>query len=68
MKQAIPSKLYAQGIYYVSSILGLGAKLKGHLEGEFYSEQFDTYRENIQILKRNTIRNCMSSISFKTNV
>lgn len=45
MKQAIPSKLYAQGIYYVSSILGLGAKLKGHLEGEFYSEQFDTYRE-----------------------
>ena len=33
MKQAIPSKLYAQGIYYVSSILGLGAKLKGHLEG-----------------------------------
>ena len=45
MRQAIPIELYAQGIYYVSSILGLGSKLKGHLEGEFYSEQFDTYRE-----------------------
>ena len=45
MNQAVPRELYAQGIYYVSSILGLGAKLKGHLEGEFYSEQFDTYRE-----------------------
>ncbi len=45
MNQAIPRELYAQGIYYVSSILGLGAKLNGHLEGEFYSEQFDTYRE-----------------------
>jgi len=38
MNQAIPRELYAQGIYYVSSILGLGAKLNGHLEGEFYSE------------------------------
>lgn len=45
MNQAVPRELYAQGIYYVSSILGLGAKLKGHLEGEFYSEQFDTYKE-----------------------
>ena len=45
MNQAVPRELYAQGIYYVSSILGLGAKLNGHLEGEFYSEQFDTYRE-----------------------
>lgn len=45
MNQAVPRELYAQGIYYVSSILGLGSKLKGHLEGEFYSEQFDTYRE-----------------------
>lgn len=45
MKQVVPRELYAQGIYYVSSILGLGAKLKGHLEGGFYSEQFDTYRE-----------------------
>ena len=47
MNQAVPRELYAQGIYYVSSILGLGAKLNGHLEGEFYSEQFDTYREKI---------------------
>lgn len=45
MNQAVPRELYAQGIYYVSSILGLGAKLNWHLEGEFYSEQFDTYRE-----------------------
>ena len=45
MNQVVPRELYAQGIYYVSSILGLGSKLKGHLEGGFYSEQFDTYRE-----------------------
>ncbi|MFR4844507.1 MAG: hypothetical protein ACLUAO_00115 [Streptococcus sp.] len=44
MNQAVPRELYAQGIYYVSSILGLGAKLNGHLE-ENLSEQFDTYRE-----------------------
>ena len=43
MNQVVPRELYAQGIYYVSSILGLGAKLKGHLKGGFYSEQFDTY-------------------------
>ncbi|MBP2619876.1 dynamin family protein [Streptococcus panodentis] len=45
MNQSIPRELYAQGIFYVSSILGLGSKLDGQLKGEFYSEQFDTYRE-----------------------
>ena len=28
MNQSIPRELYAQGIFYVSSILGLGSKLK----------------------------------------
>ncbi|WP_295503287.1 dynamin family protein [uncultured Streptococcus sp.] len=44
MNQSIPRELYAQGIFYVSSILGLGAKLDGNLKGEFYSELFDTYK------------------------
>lgn len=64
MNQAVPRELYAQGIYYVSSILGLGAKLNGHLEGEFYSEQFDTYKKNTQILKQNIIRSCIWSLTF----
>ena len=44
MNQSIPRELYAQGIFYVSSILGLGAKLDGNLKGEFYSELFNTYK------------------------
>ena len=44
MNQSIPRELYAQGIFYVSSILGLGSKLDGKLKGEFYSELFDTYK------------------------
>ena len=44
MNQTIPRELYAQGIFYVSSILGLGSKLNGELRGEFYSELFDTYK------------------------
>lgn len=44
MNQSIPRELYGQGIFYVSSILGLGAKLDGNLKGEFYSELFDTYK------------------------
>lgn len=44
MNQSIPRELYAQGIFYVSSILGLGSKLNGELQGEFYSELYDTYK------------------------
>ena len=38
---AVPSNLYAQGIYFVSSILGLGTKLDGAFESENYAERFE---------------------------
>lgn len=38
---AVPSHLYAQGIYFVSSILGLGTKLDGAFESENYAERYE---------------------------
>lgn len=63
LDEYIPSNLYAQGIYFVSSIIGLGAKINGkfltrncarvfHQQGEAYSNPDDPfyislYRYNI---------------------
>ena len=41
LDQAIPRNLYAQGIYFVSSILGLGSKIQGEFVNDYYAEKFD---------------------------
>lgn len=38
-------KMYASGIFFISSIMGLGAKLNGELTDEFYRETFRRQRE-----------------------
>ena len=41
LSMAIPKNLYSGGIYFVSSVIGLGAKTKGEFDNEFYGEIFD---------------------------
>lgn len=41
MEMAIPRHLYAQGIYFVSSILGLGAKTNGRFTSDNYAEKYE---------------------------
>lgn len=41
LDQVIPRSLYAQGIYYTSSILGLGSKIQGEFVNDYYAEKFD---------------------------
>lgn len=41
LSQAVPRNLYSGGLFYVSSILGLGSKNNGEFLDEFYSETFD---------------------------
>lgn len=41
LRQAIPRNLYSGGIFYVSSILGLGAKNKGRFFDDFYDETYE---------------------------
>ncbi len=41
MSWAIPRNLYGQGIYFVSSILGLGAKIDGEFMSDNYAEKFE---------------------------
>ena len=41
MGQSIPRNLYGQGIYFVSSILGLGAKIDGDFMSDNYAEKFE---------------------------
>ncbi len=41
MHWSIPSNLYGQGIYFVSSILGLGAKNSGEFISDNYAEKFE---------------------------
>lgn len=38
--QTIPRNLYSSGLYFVSSIMGLGSKNDGRFENEFYEETF----------------------------
>lgn len=41
MDMAIPRNLYAQGIYFVSSVLGLGSKTSGHFVDDNYAEKYE---------------------------
>lgn len=41
LSEAIPRSMYAQGIYFVSSIMGLGSKTGGEFENEFYAEKYE---------------------------
>ena len=41
MHWSIPSNLYGQGIYFVSSILGLGSKNNGEFMSDNYAEKFE---------------------------
>ncbi len=41
MHWSIPRNLYGQGIYFVSSILGLGAKNDGNFMSDNYAEKFE---------------------------
>ncbi len=41
MAMGVPRNLYAQGIYFVSSILGLGSKTKGVFASDYYAERFE---------------------------
>lgn len=41
LSMAIPKNLYSGGIFFVSSVIGLGAKTKGEFDNEFYGEIFD---------------------------
>lgn len=41
MDMAVPRNLYAQGIYFVSSVLGLGSKSGGRFINENYAEKYE---------------------------
>ena len=41
LRQAIPRNLYSGGLFYVSSILGLGYKNGGDFNDDFYAELFE---------------------------
>lgn len=43
--ETIPKHLYKSGIYYVSSVVGLGAKNNGEFFDEHYAELFDEKRD-----------------------
>ena len=40
LNQAVPRNLYSGGLFYVSSIMGLGSKNNGEFLDEYYSETF----------------------------
>ena len=41
LSMAIPRNLYSGGIFFVSSVIGLGAKTKGIFDNEFYEEIYE---------------------------
>ena len=41
LRQAVPRSLYSGGLFYVSSILGLGSKNDGDFVDDFYAELFE---------------------------
>ena len=41
LRQAVPRSLYSGGLFYVSSILGLGSKNEGEFVDDFYAELFE---------------------------
>ncbi len=44
LSQAVPRNLYSGGLFYVSSILGLGAKTKGEFIDYIYEDIFDAQK------------------------
>lgn len=48
LHQAIPRQLYSGGVYFVSSIMGLGSKNKGHFRNEFYEDIYDRIKERFE--------------------
>ena len=48
LSQGLPKRLYAEGIFFVSSIMGLGAKSRGNLEDKYYREIFKEKREKYE--------------------
>lgn len=45
LNEAIPKRLYGEGIFFVSSVVGLGAKTDGHFSDEHSSEIYDDQEE-----------------------
>lgn len=41
LHQAVPAHMYSQGIYFISSIVGLGAKVDGQFSSDYYAEKFE---------------------------
>lgn len=41
LDMAVPRNLYAQGVYFVSSIMGLGAKIDGEFASDNYAEKYE---------------------------
>ncbi len=44
LEQAVPRNLYSWGMFFVSSIIGLGAKTKGEFKDDYYAEIFEEKR------------------------
>lgn len=44
LRQAVPRNLYSGGLFYVSSILGLGSKTDGEFIDEVYADIYDAQR------------------------
>lgn len=63
LSQAVPRNLYSGGLFYVSSILGLGAKNNGEFLDEFYDETFDD-----QIYKYNNPNENRYKTLYKYNI
>lgn len=41
LKQAVPRNLYSGGIFYVSSVMGLGTKINGNFANDIYGNIYD---------------------------
>ena len=41
LAEAVPKNLYSEGIYFVSSIMGLGSKIDGNFVDDYYAEIYD---------------------------
>lgn len=46
LKQAVPKKMNKSGLFFVSSIMGLGSKNEGNFIDDYYSETYDTQHTN----------------------
>lgn len=46
LAQAVPKKMFSDGMFFVSSIMALGSKNDGDFIDEYYSEVFETQKNN----------------------